>query len=310
MKLNRVVIIFKKPSSLHGPSKKGSLARLKNISPDLFRRRILMQESHLRTIEHVEKVLQEFKIRYKIISREKLEHPSNPPFPPFLKGGVGGFYFSPPRQGRPTDLIITIGGDGTVLAASHVAGNTPILGVNSMPKTSVGFFCAADAASFKQRLIDIKRGKFRFASLPLLEVSLDGKRLPFQALNDILFAATSSAETVQYTIQVGRKKERQRGSGVWIAAGPGSTAGIRSAGGKVTAINSKRIQYLARELYPIPGTTYRLKRGFISPGKSLRIISEISDGIAYLDGTKIVYPVHRGAIISVRIAPIKLRIFL
>jgi NAD+ kinase len=316
MKLNRVVIIFKKPSSLHGPSKKGSLARLKNISPDLFRRRVMMQKSHVRTIEHVEKVLQEFKIRYKIISREKLEHPSNPPFPPFLKGGVGGFYFSPPRRGMvgvrgtKADLIITIGGDGTVLAASHVAGKIPILGVNSMPKTSVGFFCAANASSFKQKLSDIRRGNLRFKSLPLLEVLIDGKRLPYLALNDILFAAASPAETVQYTIQVGRRKERQRGSGVWMAAGPGSTAGICSAGGKVTSVASRRIQYLARELYPIPGTIYRLRRGFVSPGKSIRLLSEISDGIAYLDGTKITYPVHRGAVISVRIAQRKLSIFL
>ena len=42
------------------------------------------------------------------------------------------------------DLVVTVGGDGTLLAASHLLGpETPVLGVNSAPEHSVGFFCAA-----------------------------------------------------------------------------------------------------------------------------------------------------------------------
>ena len=43
------------------------------------------------------------------------------------------------------DLVVTIGGDGTVLHASHFIGTTPVLAVNSSPRTSAGFFTAATA---------------------------------------------------------------------------------------------------------------------------------------------------------------------
>jgi len=271
MKLNRVVVVFKKPHLVRGAA--------------------AHQKNHMMTVQYVEKIFKELGIPHKIILRDKME--SLPPGCPLR-----------------ADLIITIGGDGTVLSASHFAGKTPVLGVNSVPKTSVGFFCAANAKNFKKRILGIMRGSRSPTLLPLLEVSINGKKLPFRALNDILFASVSPAETVQYTIQAGGKKERQRGSGVWIAAGPGSTAGICSGGGKVAAITSRKIQYLARELYPIPGVRYRLKKGFVPAGKSIRLISQISHGVAFLDGAKLSYPLERGNTLTVRIAPRKLRIFL
>ena len=55
------------------------------------------------------------------------------------------------------DLVITVGGDGTFLEASHhIKANTPILGVNSDPQRSVGFFVPAmqKILKFLQRLIN------------------------------------------------------------------------------------------------------------------------------------------------------------
>jgi NAD+ kinase len=49
-----------------------------------------------------------------------------------------------------TKMVVTVGGDGTLLAASHkVPAGTPILGVNSDPKTSTGYLCAAQAGDAK-----------------------------------------------------------------------------------------------------------------------------------------------------------------
>src|SRR5688572_12669816 len=54
-----------------------------------------------------------------------------------------------PRGRIPrVDLVITVGGDGTLLAASHQIGaGIKLLGVNSAPDHSVGFFCGAKKGS-------------------------------------------------------------------------------------------------------------------------------------------------------------------
>ena len=49
-----------------------------------------------------------------------------------------------PEEGS-WDLIVTLGGDGTLLWASHLAdSSTPMIAINSAPDTSVGYFCAGD----------------------------------------------------------------------------------------------------------------------------------------------------------------------
>ena len=52
----------------------------------------------------------------------------------------------PHAEFEPTgaQLVVTVGGDGTLLAASHNVFGPPILGVNSAPKHSVGYFCGAN----------------------------------------------------------------------------------------------------------------------------------------------------------------------
>ncbi len=46
------------------------------------------------------------------------------------------------------DLVISVGGDGTFLEASHaVPPGIPMLGVNSDPERSTGFFSATDGAA-------------------------------------------------------------------------------------------------------------------------------------------------------------------
>jgi NAD+ kinase len=41
------------------------------------------------------------------------------------------------------DLVVAVGGDGTFMTAAHRVRAVPLLGVNSDPKDSVGFFCGA-----------------------------------------------------------------------------------------------------------------------------------------------------------------------
>ena len=62
-------------------------------------------------------------------------------------------------------LVVTVGGDGTLLAASHHVGKTPILGVNSSPGSSVGFFCAGRRSNAEAMLSRALAGNGRQSSL-------------------------------------------------------------------------------------------------------------------------------------------------
>jgi len=208
------------------------------------------------------------------------------------------------------DLIVSVGGDGTFLAAAHAAGNIPLLGVNFRPHTSVGFFCAATPHTFHRILERIIGEALQPVMLPMLELKIGSEKIPTRALNDVLFSSPSPAEMSRYTIHVEGKQEAQRSSGVWIAAGPGSTAAMTSAGGKKRPIADAQLQYLVREPCPMPGQSYRLTRGIVTEGKSISITSDMSNAVIYLDGPDLAYPVERNTRIQVRVIPNSLKAFL
>src|SRR5262245_45674445 len=55
---------------------------------------------------------------------------------------------SDPGSAEPFDLVVTVGGDGTLLWASRLVGaGCPVIAINSAPSDSVGYFCAASRSS-------------------------------------------------------------------------------------------------------------------------------------------------------------------
>ncbi len=56
------------------------------------------------------------------------------------------------------DLVISVGGDGTFLEVSHYIRNgIPVLGVNSNPERSIGYFCCTHAEKFEIYLNEIEK---------------------------------------------------------------------------------------------------------------------------------------------------------
>src|SRR6185436_7109119 len=93
------------------------------------------------------------------------------------------------------ELVIAVGGDGTLLAASHNVDGVPILGVNSAPRHSVGFFCGTTRKEFRGHLQLALAGKLRALSLSRMAVSLNGRLRSKRVLNDTLFCHNSPAGT-------------------------------------------------------------------------------------------------------------------
>ncbi len=199
-----------------------------------------------------------------------------------------------PEQGA-WDLIVTLGGDGTLLWASHLAdSSTPMLAINSAPDTSVGYFCAGNGNDVDDVLAKALSGELRASRLARMRVDVGDKVISTRVLNDALYCHESPAATSRYIIEHDGDSERQMSSGVWVGPAAGSTAAIRSAGGKVLPIGSQKIQFVVREPYRGIDNKYRLVKGMVSPGTRVTITSRMTKGRIFLDGTQKVHVVGIG----------------
>jgi NAD+ kinase len=204
------------------------------------------------------------------------------------------------------DLVVTVGGDGTLLAASHRMGpHVPILGVNSAPDHSVGFFCVARKGGVRAMLAAALAGELRRTVLTRMRVDLNGQCLHNRVLNDALFCHTIPAATSRYILEIKSPAEKveieeQRSSGLWIGPAAGSTAAQRSAGGRVLKLTSKKIQWVVREPYTPGGVPLRLPVGTVDEGGHIQIRNKMREAKIFLDGHHIVHDVQMGDVITLR----------
>jgi NAD+ kinase len=192
------------------------------------------------------------------------------------------------------ELVVAVGGDGALLAASHSVGETPILGVNSAPRHSVGFFCAGSRGNFKALLERALAGRLPSVELTRMSVAVNGRVRSNRVLNEVLYCHASPAATSRYILGHGRKREEQRSSGLWIGPAAGSTAAQRSAGGRVLPLRSKSLQLVVREPYTPAGRRYRLTRFLVEKGDAVNVDSKMDDAAVFLDGPHRSVPVRLG----------------
>lgn len=217
-----------------------------------------------------------------------------------FRGGPRGRI--PPR----VNLVVTIGGDGTLLAASHrIGAGVPLLGINSAPEHSIGFFCGGKKGAVLRTLRRAFEGTLPGSELTRMRVDLNGKILHARVLNEALFCHASPAATSRYIVRLTRgageyREEDQRSSGLWIGPAAGSTAAQRSAGGKVLPLGSRRIQYVVREPYRPIGKRSHFAVGLIPEGGRLTVRSKIRDGRVFVDGHRIVHAVTIGDVLVMR----------
>lgn len=204
------------------------------------------------------------------------------------------------------DLVVTVGGDGTLLAASHQVGPcTPLLGINSAPGHSVGFFCAATRDDLREALSGALEGTLRRTSLSRMQVEINGVCVHKRVLNEALVCHASPAATSRYFLSLVRangavEEEEQKSSGIWIGPAAGSTAAQRSAGGRVLPIESKKLQYVVREPYTPVGHSLRLTLGLIEPGGHLAMSSKMRTSKVFLDGEVGSFDLHLGDVVTMR----------
>lgn len=252
---------------------------LKLLSPESEQREQIERSDsdHRATLEHVVGALTDHNIPAKCVNRQPGEN----------------FEVDAP-------LIITIGGDGTFLDASHsVTTKVPVLGVNSAPVSSFGHFCLTDKAGFDAALADILSGKRKAHPLLRLKLTLDGEVLTPLVLNEVLIAHGNPAGTSRYVLQVGEKSVEQKSSGLLISTPSGSTGFNRSAGGVILPITDTRFTFFEREPFIRPNQSAELRSGIVDRTAKLTITSEMLGGKIFLDGAHICHDFLRGSVLTV-----------
>ena len=139
------------------------------------------------------------------------------------------------QSGQEYDLVIVLGGDGTLLSvARSVAPGVPILGVNL---GRLGFLTEVSRAELYPNLVRLLGGDFRIEERSMFEVELHrsgGSVASFRAFNDAVIAKSALSQIIDLKLEIGsRLVARYRSDGLIISTPNGSTAYNLSAGGPI-----------------------------------------------------------------------------
>ncbi len=140
-----------------------------------------------------------------------------------------------PVESKP-DLVLVLGGDGAILAASARMGSrrAPVMGINF---GSVGFLAGIAPERAIDILDDVFAGRGRVENRALMNVRIrrDGEDLlDTHILNDVVVTRAPGASMVDVGLWVDRRPVcNYRGDGVIVSTATGSTAYALSAGGPI-----------------------------------------------------------------------------
>ena len=204
------------------------------------------------------------------------------------------------------DLVVTVGGDGTLLRASHATSDVPILGINSAPSSSVGFFCGVkggDGVSVRRAIEQALLGKLPASVLTRMRVTLGRKIVSERVLNDALFCHRSPAATSRYIIEVNGRSEEHKSSGFWVGPAAGSTAAQRSAGGKILPFKSRLLQLVVREPYTPKAEKHGLLHVLAEPGQPITVRSKMREACLFLDGPDLAFTPEYGDVLTFEESP-------
>jgi len=139
---------------------------------------------------------------------------------------------------RNADIVLSLGGDGTLLRAARMVfgKGIPIMGVNL---GSLGFLTEVSFEDFEKALESLRSGRYRTVERMMLSASVmrDGKALSIScALNDVVLHRRGGGPLLHLSIRVsGRYAGSYSADGLIVSTPTGSTAYSLSAGGPIVS---------------------------------------------------------------------------
>lgn len=143
---------------------------------------------------------------------------------------------TPGMLGEACDLIIVVGGDGSILHAARALAryNKPLLGVN---RGRLGFLTDVSPSDIEQKVGAVLDGDYAMEQRFLLDMVVKSGGTPVGegvALNDVVLYAGKSVHMIEFELYIeGQFVYRQRSDGLIIATPTGSTAYALSGGGPI-----------------------------------------------------------------------------
>ncbi len=132
------------------------------------------------------------------------------------------------------DLVVVLGGDGTLLSVARSVVEVPILGVNL---GRLGFLTELARSELYPSLVEILAGDYRVDERSLFDVVLrrvGGATSSFRAFNDAVIAKNALAKIIELELRIaGDLVARYRSDGLIISTPSGATAYNMSAGGPI-----------------------------------------------------------------------------
>ena len=206
---------------------------------------------------------------------------------------------------QPVDLLLSLGGDGTLLRAARLVGTRKIsnMGVNL---GRVGFLTTATPQNVEDAIRAFIAGEYVTESRRALATHVEGRGELELALNDVVVHKAGVARVIQLGVWVdGDWVGQYSVDGMIIATPTGSTAYSLSAGGPVVVpgvdalvITAICPHTLAVRPIVVPGTaTIEIRQG-----------APFTDAVLVSHDGQVEIPVEDGALVTVKQAPDPVRL--
>jgi len=200
-----------------------------------------------------------------------------------------------------SQVLVTIGGDGTLLRAAQIAAphGIPLLGINT---GRLGFLTEMDGRDAAlQRLPEILRAGFQIDERCAVQAEVHG-RTHF-ALNDVVVTRTAPHMTPFGLYIDGKEAAHVPADGIVVATPTGSTAYSLSAGGPIVAPSVDAFIVTAL----LPHTLF--SRPLVVPARSTIVIvcDAETSGVALEADGQVVDRLHPGERVTVSRYPIPVR---
>lgn len=206
------------------------------------------------------------------------------------------------------DLILTVGGDGTFLSASHFIDDQLILGVNSDVNNSEGALTQVSLDKLERKLSHFFSGQYKIREYQRERVVIHKpvkKIITEHALNETYLGNQNPHHPSNYLINYNGKIEDQRSSGVLVTTGTGSTAWYKAMGGKKFKRTKSVLKFKIRELFTGRIYNQKIRNGVLNKNEKLVITSKMNHGILAIDSIR-TYVIEKGDIIEISLGlPLK-----